>query len=725
MHIQKRKASKLRHYCLNPRHSEAGNKFIFVCEECTYTNYNIEMSTNQLMLKSKKWATPAILAVICQQVIHFATDIPSYNPFWITPFQHLYELLVCIPLAYYGNWRMRVYIEKNIYNNRFIHGITKDYYLWLFYFSLAVIIYVFYVHRLLNKPDAGRDYVIAVITCVPVLLLYYTLIRSEYDKKKYEYMISELGKKNMEKAEAEMKERIYESKLDFFTDIAHEFCTPLTLISGPCDLILNQKNINPSVVKYASVIDRNSKRMNSLISDLMAFKQIESGYNKPEITRLNVSDIVDRLMETFEINVSDSEIKIIRQYEADMIWNSDEKFLTTILVNLVSNAVKYSPNGEPVRVEVFVADNNLIIQVINSGKGISKEEMDTIFNRFTVLENYGKRKGWKRNGLGLAISASMVRLLSGTIGVKSIPDSTTTFIVRLPYCEVEAHKKTSIYDDVNDSIFREFELPETIYKYKEDRPVVAIIDDDPEMLWLICDILYDDFNVLPIKDPCEAVDVLLKKQTDVILCDIMMEGIDGIKLTTLLKSDKNTSHIPLIVVSAHHDIETQTEAINAGAELYITKPFNNKYLKTTVYRLLDRKEDLKDYFSSPLSAYELDMGKLQHSEHRKFMKKVNMVISKNIQSGKLSPDLIAESLNMSTRSLYRRVKEITNKSLLEIIHDGKLAVAENLLLTSKFSINEIIFKSGFSSRASFYRAFTKKHGFTPKDFMEKKLDLRS
>lgn len=632
------------------------------------------------------------------------------------PLRHLYELIVCIPLAYYGSWKMRSFIEKEIYHNKFIRGISKEYYLWTFYFLLAVIIYVFYTHRLLNVSESVGDYVIAVITCVPILLFYYTLIRGEYNKRKYEYMISELTKSNAAKAEADIRERIYESKMDFFTDIAHEFCTPLTLISGPCNLILNQKNVDPSVAKYTNVISRNAKRMNSLISDLMDFKQMESGYKQPEIAELNVSDIADRVTDAFKINVSG--IEIVKRYGVDIVWNSDEKFLTTILVNLVSNAVKYSPDGKSVKVEIYVSDENLIIKVINEGKGISREDIDNIFNRFAVLENYGKQKGWTQNGLGLAITASMVKLLSGTIGVKSIPGDTTVFTVNLPYLKTEAMKIASTYD-MNDSIVREFVSPGIQYMHKEGRPTVGIIDDNPEMLWLICDILSDEYNVLQIKDSNEAMEILLKNHTDIILCDIMMERIDGIKLTELLKSDKNISHIPLIIISAIHDIEIQTEAINAGAELYITKPFDNKYLKTTIKRLLNRKEDLKDYFASPLSAYELDMGKLQHAEHRKFLKKIYTIINKNIQNENLSSDLIANELNISTRSLYRKVKEITDKSLLEVIHDGRLLVAENLLLKSKFSINEIVFKSGFSSRTSFYRVFTKKHGYNPKDFVEK------
>ncbi|MCD8043021.1 MAG: ATP-binding protein [Tannerellaceae bacterium] len=456
--------------------------------------------------------------------------------------------------------------------------------------------------------------------------------------------------------------------------------------------------------------------MNLLISDLMDFKQMEAGYKLPEITRLDVSGIADRITDMFMINTSGSGIKMKKYYFAGIMWNSDEKFLTTILVNLISNAIKYS-NGESVIVEMCVEQENLIIKVINKGQGIPENEIAGIFDRFSVLDNK-KKNGWKQNGLGLTVTASMIKLLSGNIEVTSIPDEVTSFVVTLPYLEPDGTKLKNEYDP-DDTILYEYSLPQTKYEYKEGRLTVTVIDDDPEMLWLICNIVSDEFNVLPINNSSKAIETLSCNHTDIILCDIIMKDMDSIQLSKALKSDKSTSHIPLIIVSAVHSIEVQTEALNAGAELYVTKPFDAKYLKTTIRRLLGRKEDLKDYFSSPLSMYELNMGKLQHTEDRKFLKKVYGIISKNIQNQDLSPEFIASELGMSVRTLYRKMKDVTDKGLLEIIRNGKLTVAEDLLLKSKFTIDEIVFKSGFSNRASFYRSFAKKYGCTPTEFIEK------
>lgn len=519
------------------------------------------------------------------------------------------------------------------------------------------------------------------------------------------------------KAEQQHKEDIYEAKLDFFTHIAHEFCTPLTLIYGPCSLILEQKNLNPSVLKYADVIDRNARRMNSLINDLMEFKQIESGYKQPQISPVNISETADRLIDSFTINTSGANIHIKKTYQNDINWNSDENFIIIILTNLLSNAVKYSEDASA-DISISIANDLLVIKVSNKGKRIPIDKIDSIFNKFAVFNQSDKQNEWQQNGLGLAITAGLIKLLQGDIDAESSSDNITTFTICLPALPVN-NPSTKDVVLINKPVTTDVLLPSKPYEYKEERPSITIIDDDAEILWFICDVLNKEFNVIPVNDPLTTTEILSINHTDLILCDIMMQGIDGINLIRQLKSDETTSHIPLIAISAVHEIEKQTEAINAGAELYITKPFSTDYLISTIKRLLGRKEDLKKYFESPLSAYELNMGKMEHKENRKFLKKVHSIINKNIQNKDLSPDLIASELGISTRSLYRKISEITETGLQEMIREGKLVTAEHLLLKSRFTIDEIIFKSGFSNRSSFYRAFSQKHHCSPKEFIDK------
>ncbi len=195
-----------------------------------------------------------------------------------------------------------------------------------------------------------------------------------------------------------------------------------------------------------------------------------------------------------------------------------------------------------------------------------------------------------------------------------------------------------------------------------------------------------------------------------------MTEIDGISLARRLKADEKTAHIPLIIISGKHEIEKKIEGIDAGAELYITKPFNVDYLKASVMKLMERKETLKNYFASPFSAFELRNGELIHKEHKKLIKEIFQIINKNIQNKSLSADFIANKMNISTRSLYRKMNEISDSSIADIIRDCKLYVAQNLLIKSQFTVDEIIFKSGFNNRVSFFKAFSKKYGCTPNEY---------
>ncbi|NDV67380.1 hybrid sensor histidine kinase/response regulator transcription factor [Dysgonomonas sp. 25] len=521
-------------------------------------------------------------------------------------------------------------------------------------------------------------------------------------------------KKAEESARAmqQKKEEIYEAKLDFFTDIAHEFATPLTLISGPCNRILEQKGVSPLIAEYINVINLNAKRMNSLIKDLMDFKQIDAGYKKPQIRKLDVSNIANNVIDSFKVGISTTAPEIEKSYDREIVWNSDEKFLTTIFINLLSNAVKYS-EGEVIKFEVLSNDKELKIRTSNRSKTIHKEDIKNIFDRYTVFSKQ-KNKSWQQNGLGLAITAGLVRLLSGKITAEILPDNIIAFTITLPFLKGEESIYPEVYSPpaMNTNTFK---LAAPQYEYKNERPTVTIIDDDEQVLWLIGDILKDDFNIFPVNDPLKALNLLSTNHTDIIICDMMMKGIDGIDLTKVLKSDKMMSHIPLIIVSAVHEAEKQIEVIDSGADVFITKPFDNDYLKSVVFRLLMRKTDLKEYFTSPLSEYKLDMGKLQHADDRKLVKQLHKIINKNIHDENLSSDFIATSLGMSTRSLYRRLKEI-NISLHEMIRNGRLLMAKNLLLKSKLTIDEIVTRSGFSNKSSFYRAFSQRYGCKPTEF---------
>lgn len=312
----------------------------------------------------------------------------------------------------------------------------------------------------------------------------------------------------------------------------------------------------------------------------------------------------------------------------------------------------------------------------------------------------------------------MVHLLKGTIDVESIPDEWTHFRVKLPYLEsssVETEREeTVLLPDYKPEQNTTLQTPECTMD--ELKPTLLVVDDEAEIRWLIFDIFREDYNVLTSSTPAEALDLLKEVHPDLIISDVIMPGMNGLTFSRLVKSDETTAHIPFILLSAKREIEGQTEGLDAGAELYITKPFNVEYLKSSVRRLLERKEHLREYFSSPLSSYTLENGKLSHKEHRKFINDILKIINKNIRNKDLSAQLIAEKMNMGLRTFYRKLEDVENTSLSELINNSRLIKATDLLIKTKLTIDEIVFQSGFTNRSSFYRIFSKKYNCTPTEY---------
>lgn len=528
--------------------------------------------------------------------------------------------------------------------------------------------------------------------------------------------------------EQKHKEEMYESKLRFFTNIAHEFCTPLTLIYGPCSKMLNNKKIDASTIKYATIIQQNAERLNSLIQDLIDFRKIEKGYKQPVIESVNITDIINQLCISFSDLSESQNIQLYIYAPNHFIWNSDKEFLVTIITNLLSNAFKYSEIGSSVQIKAEKVNAEAHITISNFGKGIKQEDIDKIFDRYSILDDFENQQNGistSRNGLGLAISNNMVIQLGGEIVVTSVRNEWTNFIVKLPQKEIEKesaaiHRSTPITSPQTISLNNIlFEIKQD--NFNDNKPTLLVVDDEVEILWLIKEIFIEEFNVFTCNKASEALKILNDSHPDIILCDINMPEMDGIALMKEVKSNSEQSHIPFILISGDHDMEKQLEGMDAGAELYIVKPFNSDYILATIKRIISRKNTLKKYFESPISAFDLYKGKLKHKDHKKFVYEIICFIDKNIKNKDLSANFIASSMNMSYRSLHRKLKEIDdNLNLSSMIRDCRLHVSKDLLIKTKLTIDEVAFESGFNNRVSFFKAFSKQFNMTPGAYRDEK-----
>lgn len=538
-----------------------------------------------------------------------------------------------------------------------------------------------------------------------------------------------LQKEQIEVMERTHKENLYEEKLRFFTNITHEFCTPLTLMYGPCERILSYPGADDYIRKYVRLVQSNTERLNNLIQELIDFRRMETGNKRLKINAFNVSQLCSDIMHSFTDLAERNDINFIDDITPGIEWNSDFECIRKTLTNLISNAFKYTPVGGTIKVGVVVAGGKLRISVYNTGKGISEEDKKTIFNRYRVLDNVEENavKGLSsRNGLGLAICHSMVEMLSGDIGINSTVGEYAEFIVSLPQLELPDNVETPAIPVSEDTRVMPADDPGTHTPCdspasgaddspKSDKPHILVIDDNREILTLLYDGL-SDYHVTTADSAEEGLRQLTLRVPDLIITDVMMPGTDGFELTRQIKGNKHTMHVPLVILSAKNTNEEKIEGIESGADVYVGKPFSFSYLKAVVARLLENRNRLKEYYNSSASAFNYSEGKLVSVEDKETIAAINEFIDANIEDCDMSPEVIAEHFQWSLRNVYRKFKDLGLPSPNDHIKNRKISLAAKLLVTTSLTVQEIIFRSGFSNRSHFYREFDKRFGATPKDY---------
>lgn len=543
-----------------------------------------------------------------------------------------------------------------------------------------------------------------------------------YAKWKYDRRKISIARRLNEK----YKEEMYEGKLRFFTNITHEFCTPLTLIYGPCERILNHENSDVFIRKYAQIIKSNTERLNSLIQEVIDFRRMETGNQKCHIQQLNISKLSSDIIESFNELAEQNNIRLQTAVSSDINWNSDSGCFHKILNNLISNAFKYTPEKGTISISVKEVDGHLEIKVYNTGKGISKESIPLIFNRYSVLDNIKENsiKGLSsRNGLGLAICHSMVELLKGKIEVESQINQYALFTVTLPPLEItentsSSQETTLIPTQKSGTISIEADNENMETEIHEPESTILIIDDNKELLWMLKDILSNDYGILTAENGEEGLALVKQKTPNLIITDIMMPKVDGLTLTKQLKSNKHTVHIPLVILSAKNTTDEKIEGLESGADAYIPKPFNTQYLKTVIKQLIRKQKELEQYYNSSASAYDFSGGQLLQKEDKEYIEAAIKVINENMDNPVFGPEELANAMQTSSRNMYRRFKKLNQISPKDFIKEQKTNYAAKLLLTTTLTIQEVMYKTGFTNRSHFYREFSKHYNQTPKEYRE-------
>ncbi len=563
------------------------------------------------------------------------------------------------------------------------------------------------------------------IVFICLVLLLYRYVRRRYEGKK----------KKMEKAlDQKYKEEAYESKLRFLTNITHEFCTPLTLIYTPSERILNYEGSDSFIKKYAHTIKSNAEKLNNLVQEIIDFRRIETGNKVYRIESCNINNICTEIAGSFTDLAEENHINFSLNISSTIIWNLDQNCITKILNNLISNAFKYTVENGFISVTVYTEKDELILKVYNTGKGIDKKDIPYIFNRYSVLDNVESNtiKGLSsRNGLGLAICKSMVDMLGGSIEVKSEVGKYAEFIVKLPAAnlstpaQTEAIRPVKSITDINVSDKQLFiqndykiEIEERIPENMRSRSSILVIDDNEEILAVLNEILSDDYNIIIAKDGNEGFEKLINMTPELIITDVMMPNFDGISLTKKIKEDPHTRHIPLVILSAKTAVNDKITGIESGADAYIAKPFDTQYLKTVIKQLIDKNKSLKEYYNSSISSYDYLHGQLLANEDRDFVKAAIDIIEKNISNSEFSPEDLADNLQVSMRSFYRKFKDLELPSPKDFIKEQRITYAAKLIIKTNLTIQEIMYNTGFTTRSHFYKEFTKRYNQSPKEYRQ-------
>lgn len=519
----------------------------------------------------------------------------------------------------------------------------------------------------------------------------------------------------LEHLEKEHQQKIHESKLSFFTNVAHEFFTPLTLIYAPSQLLLDRSETDDYAKKYLRIIKTNADRMQKLISELMEFRKIESGYMDLHPENIDIRQLVESVADNYFEIARVNNIKLEFQFKDIGNFVTDRTSLEKVLFNLISNAFKYTPSEKSIYLNFEQNRDNdtLSFSIKNIGVGLTTKQMSDIFNRFKIYE-ISRAEGSTTTGIGLNLTKNLVELLAGSISVDSELFSYVEFKVVLPSLATEKDVEL-----ITNNITISDEEITTIEKNISERKKkisILIIEDEKDIRALLKDILSSTYDVREASDGEEGLVEVEKNMPNIIISDIMMPNMDGINFIEHLKSNIKTAHIPIISISAKNTIDDHINAYRHGADLYIEKPFNPHHITTTVENIISRFSILQDYFNSSRSSIKIKDGVEVYNEDEQFIQDIIIFIENNIDNDSLSPVAISEYFSVSKTYLYEKLKKTTGKTPGDFIRTIKLEYASKLLITTQLTISEIVYKSGFSSRSYFYKEFAKQFNMSPSEY---------
>ncbi len=501
--------------------------------------------------------------------------------------------------------------------------------------------------------------------------------------------------RSLEKKESIRLKELDDLKSKLYSNITHEFRTPLTVILGMTENI--KENIHPEKNdSFLEMIKRNSNNLLQLVNQILDLAKTEKGKIKLNLVNDDIIKHLKYLVESFAPYSEEKGISIIFYNEIrNLQMDFDKDKINKIISNLLSNAIKFSQKNSKIIVAVTKENSNLIINVTDNGLGISKENIPLIFDRFYQVNQDNNNSG---SGIGLALTKELINLLNGTIKVKSIENEKTTFTVLLPIKNnLEKEKLIDIHDK---------KLLNT------NNPIALIVEDNKDVSTYIKTCLEDKYNIITAFDGKEGIEKALEYTPNIIISDVMMPKVDGFELCKKLKTDEKTNHIPIILLTAKNSQESKIEGLKTGADAYLTKPFNKEELLIRISKLISLRKLLTNRFKDVVNIKLKD--KLTDIDDI-FIKKAITFIQENIENSDYHAKHLAENMFLSKSQLYRKLKALSTFSTAIFIRKIRLQKAKELLETTNKTVSEVCYDTGFNEPSWFSKTFKQEFGFSPSE----------
>lgn len=602
----------------------------------------------------------------------------------------------------------------------------------------------------------------SMVTLVLVFFSLFLLLRAFWQRKRHQQALMEQNRlleeqsreqKRLAETQKELNIQLQEaiqSKLAFYTNVSHDLRTPLTLIAEPLAQLSEASNLTPRQKNLLRLADKNTKILARLINQILDFRKFENGKLSLNLTEVDFKEAAAEWLDSFAEVARRRDIKLTLDApeRGDIHLAIDSEKMERIFFNLISNAIKYTPDNGSIRVSYTFDDKNLTLRVADTGIGIPHDDLGNIFDRFFMVDQVRPHG----SGIGQSLVKAFVELHKGTITAESVVGKGSVFTVVIPVTHVsevsEVPSRLISQEDINIELaatdsFIESDLsllPPDAASSGEDKPRLLVIDDNPDIRNLVGEILGEEYEIHQAADGREGLAKAARLVPDIIICDIMMPVMDGLECCRRIKEEVSTSHIPVVMLTACSLDEQRVEGYESGADGYIAKPFSGEVLKARCRSLLQNRKRIKDLWqgkvpgmdgASPDTAPLAAPAEVAESQRTPALPKVGnadpdndfyarflQIFQEEISNPNLNIEQLASKMGLGHSQFYRKIKALTNYTPVELMRQLRLKQARHLLTTTTRSVSEIAYEVGFSSPAYFTKCYRTAFGQTPSELRD-------